>query len=105
MQASSTVDLGPRPTPGGSRLDGIIGQIRSPIFGVGLILGLALALRLLHLDVDSLWADEVATLGFAELPWSELFGPIARLDPTPPTYYALIKAWTSVAGTSDFALR
>lgn len=68
-------------------------------------IGVALSLRLFMLGAWPLWIDETATAAFAGLSWSDLFGTMARLEPTPPTYYALVKLWTGMVGASDAALR
>ena len=70
-----------------------------------LALALGLALRAHALDTWPLWIDEAATAAFARLPWSTLIGPLARVEPTPPTYYMLMKGWTDLAGSSTAALR
>jgi hypothetical protein len=55
---------------------------------------LALGLRLARLGRPPLWVDEATTLGYAaRLPWDALFGAFAWLEPTPPSYYALVKLW------------
>lgn len=69
------------------------------------LLMLAFLLRLHHLSVDSLWIDEIASLGFARLSWASLFGPISKMEPTPPTYYALLKAWIALVPAREFTLR
>jgi mannosyltransferase len=66
---------------------------------------LALSLRLHGLSLPSLWMDEIATAAIVHLPWRELFGPLAHLEPNPPGYYALLKALTPLFGESDFGLR
>jgi 4-amino-4-deoxy-L-arabinose transferase-like glycosyltransferase len=66
---------------------------------------LALALRLMRLDAHSLWIDELFSVFWASLPTSFLWGPDRYAEPTPPVYYAILGAWQSVAGSSDFAMR
>lgn len=77
----------------------------SPTTDLLLALGLALILRATMLAAWPLWGDEAATAVFAGLSWSDLYGPLARVEPTPPTYYALMKLWTGLAGDSVAALR
>jgi len=72
---------------------------------VALGLSLALSIRLFGIAEQSLWVDEGATMLFAQSPWSELLGPIARNETNPPGYYALMKLWIAVAGTSELAMR
>lgn len=65
---------------------------------------LGLALRLFHLDYRGLWEDEFLTLRAITLPWGEMCRE--RLQGGHfPTYFALLKAWTMLAGLSDAALR
>ena len=73
-----------------------------PLF---LAVALAALLRLAGLGHDPLWGDEAATASFASLPWPDLLTGIGRLEPNPPTFYALEKLWTALAGPSDLALR
>ncbi|MEO3473641.1 glycosyltransferase family 39 protein [Roseomonas sp. CAU 1739] len=83
---------------------GINGQGMA-LAGLALAMAVAAALRLPELGTWSLWVDEIATAVFVSLTWQDLTGPLAWLETTPPTYYLLIKAWTTVAGGSDAALR
>jgi hypothetical protein len=73
--------------------------------GLALCLGLALALRLPGTDAASLWADELASWTFTRLAWSDLLGAIARVEPNPPGYYLLLKAWTTLFGDGTAMLR
>lgn len=70
-----------------------------------ILLAGALALRVLWIDAPSLWVDEAASLGFARMGWDELWRAVPQVETNPPTYYALLKAWIAVAGTSEAALR
>ncbi len=67
--------------------------------------GLALLVRLPALGAWPVWIDEAATVGFAGLPWPDIFGPLLRLETTPPGYYALVKLWAGLFGGSDASLR
>lgn len=84
------------------------GQVEGKL-GMRLVLGgcvfLALALRLLSIEDRSLWFDEGYSMWFAEQPLGELFGPIARSETNPVLYYALLKVWVSIFGSSEFAVR
>ncbi len=71
----------------------------------GACVALALVVRLHRLGEASLWADELATLAMIQLPLRDIFGPVARLESNPPTYYALMKLLTAVTGESDAGLR
>jgi hypothetical protein len=68
------------------------------------ILVLAAALRLHHLDRQSLWNDEGNSLRLAERSIPDLIAA-ARLDIHPPGYYLLLKGWWWATGESEFALR
>ncbi|MCS6804801.1 MAG: glycosyltransferase family 39 protein [Acidobacteriota bacterium] len=68
------------------------------------ILGLALCLRLYHLDYQNLWLDETLTWSDSQLPTYWLLRR-AALNVHPPGSFLLLKAWTSVFGSSPFVLR
>src|SRR5256714_3281374 len=67
--------------------------------------GLMLVLSLYQIPRPALWADELATWGAVRLGWGGLFRLLGNVDAVVGPYFALMKAWTSVAGTSTFALR
>ena len=68
-----------------------------------LLVLLAFALRVYHLDFQSLWSDE----GISLLRSSQPLGQMLRLMPVEhvPGYFVLLNFWLPVAGTADFALR
>lgn len=53
---------------------------------------------------NSIWFDEGYSILLAKSSWHELFA-LTAVDAHPPLYYALLKAWGSVFGYSEFALR
>lgn len=65
----------------------------------------AAALGVWRLTVPALWADELATWGAARLSWGQLRELSGNVDIVLAPYYAAMKAYTSVAGTSTVALR
>jgi 4-amino-4-deoxy-L-arabinose transferase-like glycosyltransferase len=67
-----------------------------------LAIAAGLALRLARPGVHSLWIDEGMTVRIAEAadPWS-----FFAHDSHPPLSFLLVRAWMSVAGSSDVALR
>lgn len=65
---------------------------------------IGVAIRLAALP-HSLWVDEVASVKFAQEPWSHLWSGWMRRETNPPLFYSVLKAWTHFAGTSDIALR
>ncbi|MGH8880640.1 MAG: hypothetical protein ACRD0P_25350, partial [Stackebrandtia sp.] len=52
-----------------------------------------------------LWADELATWGAIEQPWPDLWALLRNTDAVNGGYYAMIKVWSAVFGTGEFALR
>ncbi|HZY40550.1 MAG TPA: glycosyltransferase family 39 protein [Anaerolineae bacterium] len=69
-----------------------------------LILLLALALRVFHLDTQSIWYDEGLSIYLAQQPPAQAIALSATTD-HPPLYTLLLGAWLSVAGAGDFAAR
>ncbi|MEU4238732.1 glycosyltransferase family 39 protein [Actinoplanes sp. NPDC026619] len=65
----------------------------------------AAALGVWRLTVPALWADELATWGAVRLSWSQLRELTSNVDFVLAPYYAAMKAYTSIAGTSTVALR
>jgi mannosyltransferase len=76
------------------------------VITLGLIVILALALRIYHLGSASLWSDEVFSRYYADLFGLRylLTDGLSR-EPTPPTYYLLLQFWMSMWGASETALR
>ena len=66
---------------------------------------LALVLSAYQITRPALWADELATWGAVRLSWGALFRLLGNVDAVVGPYYALMKLWTGVAGTSTLALR
>jgi hypothetical protein len=64
---------------------------------------LGMGLRLYRLGADSLWYDETVSAYLASLSAAELIAHTAR-DIHPPGYYLLLRAWSLVAGRTEFAL-
>jgi mannosyltransferase len=67
--------------------------------------GLMLVLSLYQITRPALWADELATWGAVRLGWGPLFRLLGNVDAVVGPYFVVTKAWTSLAGTSTFALR
>jgi 4-amino-4-deoxy-L-arabinose transferase-like glycosyltransferase len=68
------------------------------LFGVGL--------RLYQLDADSLWVDEIYTATTSRLDFLAIPHYVATTGEShPPLLYVLTKAFSSLVGTSDFAVR
>ncbi len=71
---------------------------------VGLV-GLAFALRVAGLDLQSLWRDEVDAIRFAARPWGDLLRMFVTPGENGPLYYLLLRPWLALAGVSEYALR
>jgi mannosyltransferase len=67
--------------------------------------GLMAILSMYQITRPALWADELATWGAVRLSWGSLFRLLGNVDAVVGPYFTLMKAWTSVAGTSTLALR
>lgn len=65
----------------------------------------ALILRLLFLGSKSFWVDEGATADIVTASWPRLIAIITSSHPTMSVYLVIVHVWTSIAGTSEFALR
>ena len=64
------------------------------------------ALRLYHLDLQSLWLDEAFSFHVAS--HNDIFAllsQVTREDNHPPLYYIILGSWISLAGHSEFAGR
>lgn len=73
---------------------------------LGLLIALiAFMLRFHNIGAASLWVDEGASLTFSRMSWSALFTDLPNMETNPPVFYAFLKGWVSLAGTSEFALR
>ena len=70
-----------------------------------ILLGLTFALRVIFLDTQSLWRDEVDALNFATAPWSELLGNFSRVGWNGPLYFLLLRGWVALTGSTAFAMR
>jgi 4-amino-4-deoxy-L-arabinose transferase-like glycosyltransferase len=69
------------------------------------LIGLAFALRVVGLDFQSLWRDEVDAIRFASQPLKQLFGLLVNPGQNGPLYYFALRPWLALAGESAFALR
>jgi mannosyltransferase len=61
-------------------------------------------LRVYHLGTQSLWLDEVVSVGFAKLSVPQMVQATAR-DVHPPLYYLILHYWIIIFGTSESAVR
>jgi hypothetical protein len=72
---------------------------------IALICLVYISLRVWNLTASCLWFDEIFGVHAAELDWANLFWFVAQDLIHPPLFYALLKIWISVGGTSLFWLR
>ena len=65
----------------------------------------AFALRLFHLDAQSLWYDEAFSVVLAWNPLPQLLNRLATTDNHPPLHPLLLAGWMPLAGDTEFAVR
>lgn len=81
-------------------------RTRLPLTTSALIFGIVVAsLSLISSDVPDAWEDEAATLSAATRSWPELIHLLGNIDAVHGLYYALMKVWFGVVGTSVFTMR
>src|SRR5262245_22834334 len=78
-------------------------DLRSQLPVIALLL-VAAALRLPGIASRALWIDEAFCVRLAQLDWSQL-AERAAADNHPPLYFAVLKLWMTVFGSSALALR
>ncbi len=71
----------------------------------GLILVLAVLLRFWGLGTEELWIDEGFTEWFSAQSWQFLWQEVPKFENHPPYFFLLMKAWVSIFGNSELALR
>nr|MBA3532304.1 glycosyltransferase family 39 protein [Ardenticatenales bacterium] len=71
---------------------------------LGLLLLIALFLRLYRIDGQSLWSDEGNSVAMAPRPIMDILQRTAR-DIHPPLYYMVLHGWVALVGRSEAAVR
>jgi len=66
---------------------------------------LAALLRFGTLDRQSFWSDEAMTVLLVRMDLREMLETIGRTESTPPLYYLVAWAWTSIFGSGEIGLR
>jgi 4-amino-4-deoxy-L-arabinose transferase-like glycosyltransferase len=66
---------------------------------------LAFVLRVIRLDFQSLWRDEVDTLLFAAAPLREVLQTFIQPGQNGPLYFLVLRPWLELVGQSEFSLR
>ena len=69
------------------------------------ILGLAFLVRIIALDAQGLWRDEVDQWRFALQPWGEMLRNFTRAGWNGPLYSPLLRIWIALTGDSVLAMR
>ena len=93
-------------SPGHSSASRFRPKITFDMVALGLITLLCIALRVYQIGSASLWTDEIFSRYYADI-----FGLHYLLtdglssEPTPPTYYLLLRGWMALWGDSEAALR
>jgi mannosyltransferase len=70
----------------------------------GIVAAVLAGIALRFVSRGPLWLDEAQSLAIARQPFGHLTEAL-RHDGAPPMYYALLHVWTSLLGTSTFAVR
>ncbi len=84
----------------------VLGRVYLEILALGVIIVLCMALRAYHIGAASLWSDEIFSRYYSDLfGLRYLFTDGLSSEPTPPTYYVLLRAWVALWGQSEGALR
>jgi len=65
----------------------------------------AFAMRVLGLDFQSLWRDEVDTLSFATRALPDLLETFRKPGENGPAFFLALRSWLAAGGHSEFALR
>ena len=80
----------------------------SPAFRLTLlviVLLVAAALRIADIGSLPVWMDEVYSYWFSNLGWSYLWNEVPRFENHPPAYFLVLKAWRTLAGDGEVAIR
>jgi len=81
------------------------GRIASTSLVLGAIVLLAAVLRLHDAGAEGFWKNELFSVVWSRQPVSFLISEGLRVETNPPLYYVMLKAWTLLAGESEFAAR
>jgi mannosyltransferase len=96
--------FGPEPPRGLDRLRALVPASAETWALAGLIL-VAVVIRIVLIDNQSLWSDEALTAHEAQLPFGDMLHIVSTVETTPPLYFVLTWLWAKVFGTSAVALR
>jgi mannosyltransferase len=71
----------------------------------GVVILLALLLRLLFIDRSGLWSDELFSVYYSKLNPHFLWNEGLRIETNPPLYYTFLHYWLETFGASEIAVR
>ena len=77
-------------------------------YGIPVLCAILIAaafVRFIGLGSLPLWMDEVSSVWFSDQTYGYLWDVVPRFENHPSPYYMVLKAWRSIAGSSEFALR
>lgn len=74
-------------------------------WGLAALCLVAFALRIHHLDYESLWLDEADAIRLASAPLAELVGRLTSVGENGPLYFIILRGWMTLTGTSELAVR
>lgn len=77
-------------------------RIKSALLALVLM---AFALRVYHLDFQSLWRDEVDAITFATRAFPKLLTTFIKPKENGPLYFLLLRPWIALTGDSEFSVR
>lgn len=82
-----------------------IAHSHAAIAGLLVVIGVAIALRIVGLGHQSFWYDEAFTLRVSHGPLSGIFERLAGSESTPPLYYVIVSGWRAIAGSGEVGVR
>lgn len=94
-------DAAPRP----SMVEAPSGRALRAWLPLAALVAFAFLIRCYRISTIPVWIDEAASIGLGSLPWSVVFGEMARIEASPPGYYAIAKVVGIVAGPYGLPLR
>ncbi len=80
-------------------------SIPAEVWITGVLVVIAAAIRIIVLDNQSFWQDEVLTAYEAQLPFGAMINTVVHVETTPPLYFVLVWAWAHIFGNGEVALR
>jgi mannosyltransferase len=90
----------------GSEVAHVRPKVSFEVLALSSIIVLCAALRFFHLGAASLWSDEMFSRYYVDVfGLHYVFTEGLSREPSPPTYYLLLRAWITLFGDSEVALR